>query len=272
MNDQQTVSAWQLDDDSAAAYEKYLVGRFFRRWAARLVTHAEATAGERILDAGCGTGIVARTVAARLGPKAKVIGVDLNGGMIAEARRQDSDRAVSWKTGALEELAFDDGTFDLILSQQVLQFVPDRAQALEQLHRVLAPGGRLVFALLREIDFNPSYEALAGSLARHVGNEAGEMMRSPFAGPDTDTLRKELKAAGFRKIDITHDILDVRFPSPSEYLREEAACSPLAGPIGALDDDQLAGLIADLTPALAEFTDDNGVAFPMETRFVRAFH
>lgn len=271
MNDQTAISAWQLDDDSAAAYESYLVGRFFRRWAVRLATHADPVSGERVLDAGCGTGIVARTMASHMGPGSRITGIDPNDGMLAEARRQDRDGAVSWQTGALEEPPFDDGSFDLVLSQQVLQFVPDRARALKQMHRVLAPGGRMVFALLREIDCNPSYEALAACLDRHAGKEAGDMMRSPFGGPDTDTLRGELRAAGFGELDISHDILDVRFPSPGEYLREEAACSPLAGPLGTLDDDRLAALLADLVPALAPFTDDHGVVFPMETRFVRAY-
>lgn len=270
MKDESTRSAWQLDQNSAAAYEDYLVGRFFRRWAERLLEHAEVAPGEHILDAGCGTGIVARTAAARVGPGGNVVGLDINHGMLTEARRQDTDQTVSWETGALEELPFDESTFDVVLSQQVLQFVPDRAKALEELRRVLAPDGRLVLALLRDISFNRSYEALATTLDRHAGREAGDMMRSPFSGPDADILREELKATGFPKVSMQHDILDVRFPSPAEYLRQEAASSPLAGPLAELDEEKLEALIADLEPALAPYTDDKGVTFPMETYFVSA--
>jgi ubiquinone/menaquinone biosynthesis C-methylase UbiE len=271
MNDQSALAAWQLDEDSAAAYETYLVGRFFRRWADRLVEHANVTAGESVLDAGCGTGIVARTTASRLGGKGKVVGVDLNEGMLGEARRQDAEGAVSWEPGSLEALPFDDNLFDVALSQQVLQFVPERARALEQLYRVLKPGGRLVFALLRDISFNPSYEALAGSLDRHAGKDAGDMMRSPFRGPDSSALREALEATGFRDITVQHDILDVRYPGPAEFLREEAASSPLAGPLAALDENDLRDLLKDLDTTLAPYTDDHGVTFPMETRFVTAF-
>lgn len=271
MNDETAVAAWQLDQNSASAYEDYLVGRFFRRWARRLVEHAEVTPGCRVLDAGCGTGIVARTAASRVGPRSRAVGVDINDGMLAEARRQDTDGAVTWETGSLEALPFDDRAFDVVLSQQVLQFVPDRTAALKELHRVLAPGGRLALAVFRDISFNRSYEALATALDWHAGKEAGDMMRSPFGGPDTNTLRDELRAAGFRNISIQHDIIDVRFPDPAEYLRQEAASSPLAGPLGELSEDGLATLLAELEPALAPFTDDQGVIFPMETRFVDAY-
>ncbi|WP_111412012.1 class I SAM-dependent methyltransferase [Billgrantia lactosivorans] len=270
MQDRNGISAWQLNQNSAAAYEEYLVGRFFRRWAKRLADHAQIAPDERVLDAGCGTGIVARTVAQDRNVTAKVVGLDVNDGMLAEACRRDTDQAVTWQSGALEKLPFDDDEFDVILSQQVLQFVPDREQVLQEFQRVLAPGGRLVLASLRDISFNRSYEALARTLDRHAGKEAGEMMRSPFSGPAPDTLRKELGAAGFRNISIQHDILDVRFPNPAEYLRQEAASSPLAGPLSELDDDRLSALIADLETSLAPFTDDHGVAFPMETYFVKA--
>jgi ubiquinone/menaquinone biosynthesis C-methylase UbiE len=270
MNDQADISSWQLDQDSAGAYEQYLVGRFFRRWARRLVSHSNLTTGERVLDAGCGTGIVARTVA-KTAPAGSVIGLDINEGMLAEARRQDSSNQVTWESGSVEQMPFDDSTFDVVLSQQVLQFLADRAGALAEMHRALAPGGRLVFALLRGIEFNASYKVLADVLDRHAGREVGDMMRSPFAGPDTPVLRSELDEAGFQEFEITHDILDVRFPSPSEYLRQEAASSPLAGPLGELDQTRLQAMIQDLEQALRPFTDDRGVKFAMETRFVEAF-
>lgn len=269
MNDQSGISSWQLDLDSAGSYEQYLVGRFFRRWADRLVNHANIAAGERVLDAGCGTGIVARAVA-KTAPATSVAGLDINEGMLTEARRQDTNNQVTWESGSVEQMPFDDGAFDVILSQQVLQFVADRGSALAEMHRTLAAGGRLVFALLRGIEFNPSYDVLAEVLDRHAGRQVGDMMRSPFAGPNTPTLRSELGGAGFRDITVQHDILDVRFPSASEYLRQEAASSPLAGPLGELDHARLQTMIQGLDKALQPFTDDRGVKFAMETRLVEA--
>lgn len=270
MNDQIDVATWQLDRSSAGAYEEFLVGRIFRRWAQRLVTHSKAAPGERVLDAGCGTGIVARTAASHVAPGGSVVGVDINEGMIAEAQRRDTGE-VTWRVGDLERLPFDDNTFDLVFIEQVLQFTPNREQALAEARRVLAPGGRVVLALLRDLEFNRSYKVLAAVLDRHAGAEVGDMMRSPFAGPGAEGIFEELTRAGFREIGIRHDVLDVRYPSPAEYLRQEAASSPLAGPLGELDDRTLQALIADLDDALAPFTDDTGVVFPMETYFVSGY-
>jgi ubiquinone/menaquinone biosynthesis C-methylase UbiE len=269
MSGQLGIAAWQLDQDSAAAYEAYLVARFFGRWAKRLVAHADITPGASVLDAGCGTGIVART-AAHAVPDIEAVGLDLNDGMLAEARRQDSHGQVAWESGSLAAMPFDDGRFDVVLSQQVLQFVPERDKALAEMYRVLIPGGRLLIALLRDISFHSSYEALAAVLDRHAGREAGDMMRSPFAGPEAATLRAELEQAGFGNVTIQHDILDVRFPSPSEYLRQEAASSPLAGPLSELAEDRMHAMMADLEAALEPFTDDPGVTFPMQTYLVQA--
>ncbi len=271
MNDHTNVAAWQLDQNSAAAYEEFLVGRIFRRWAQRLVTYSNAAPDERVLDAGCGTGIVARTVASHVAPGGSVVGVDLNEGMIAEARRQETANEVTWRVGDLERLPFEDGSFELVLIEQVLQFIPNRDRALAEARRVLAPGGRVVLALLRDLEFNRSYEVLAGVLDRHAGSTVGDMMRSPFAGPGAEDILEELNTAGFRELGMKHDVLDVRYPSPAEYLRQEAASSPLAGPLGELDNSTLEALIVDLDNSLTPFTDDAGVVFPMETYFVRGY-
>ncbi len=269
MNDEAGISGWQLDQDSAAAYEQYLVSRFFRRWAARLVEYAGVQPGSRVLDAGCGTGIVARTVAERLEP-GPVTGLDLNAGMIDEARRNDPDRQVTWRTGSIEDMPFANDSFDLVLCQQVLQFLPDYSLALGEIRRVLAPNGRAVISLLCDLDRHPSYERLATVLDRHAGEGAGDMMRSPFGGPATGTLTAALEDAGFADIDVEHDRLEVRFPGSAEYLRQEAASSPLAGSLGTLDEKRLQVLLDELETELAPFAVGEEIVFPMETRLFRA--
>lgn len=270
MNERRSVSGWQLDGDSATAYERYLVPRFFGRWAERLLAHARVAPGEHVLDAGCGTGVVARTVATRVGPSGRVVGLDLNDGMVDEARRQDVDGRVQWVSGDLEAMPFAEDTFDVVLAQQALQFVSDRPRVLSEMHRVLRGDGRVALAVMRDTEFNRSYEVLAAALDRHAGRPVGDMMRSPFAGPDAGTLRAELTAAGFRGVGVRHDVLDVRFPNAAEYLRQEAASSPLAGALSQLDGAALDALITDLDRLLEPFTDDHGVAFPMETLLVDA--
>ena len=134
------TTGWQLDTDSAEAYERYLVPAIFEPFARapRRARRAQRT-GERVLDAACGTGVVARYAAPRAG---HVVGADVNAGMLAVAARIAPQ--LEWVQADIAALPFEDGSFDLVLCQQALQFVPDHAAALAELRRVLAPGGHAV--------------------------------------------------------------------------------------------------------------------------------
>jgi hypothetical protein len=106
---------------------------------------------------------------------------------------------------------------------------------------------------------------ILAAIAYHVGTEAAGMMRAPFVGPDSQRLRYLLQGAGFDRTEIRIGLITVRFPSPQEFLRQEAASSPLAEPVGALDDRRRDALIAHLDVALVPYMDDEGVVFPMQT-------
>lgn len=268
----QSAEGWQLREQGPEAYERYLVPAFFARWADRLLALAEPRAGNRVLDVGCGTGIVARRAGVHTGASGRITGLDVNAEMLKVARRVSSTirPEIDWRLGDAASLPFADDAFDVVLCQQALQFFADRPAALRQMHRVLAPGGRLGLNVCRPIAFSPGYGPLADALGRHVGPEAGAMMRSPFPAWSGDGLRAELAAAGFRDVRVVIDVATVRYPSPEELLRQEAASSPLAGPIGSLPPAQRAALVADVAHALRDRLDDDGVVFPMESFLVRA--
>lgn len=181
MNDRQR-GGWQLVEDSAEAYERYLVPIFFEPWAERLLAQAGVRSGERVLDVACGTGSVARRAAERAGPSGKVVGLDLNAGMLAVARRVSAAArpAIEWRQGDAAGLPFPEGSFDVVTCQQALQFFPDRPKALREMRRVLAPGGRAALAVLRGLRHSPAYAPRADALEKHVAAEAGAMLRSIF--------------------------------------------------------------------------------------------
>ena len=155
-----------------ANYDKYLVPTIFGPWAADLVALAAPQPGERILDAACGTGAVAREAVHVLGASGRVTGLDLNAGMLTIAREHDPQGSVQWQEGSVQAMPFPDGVFTLLLCQQGLQFCPDRAAALREMYRVLASGGRLVLSVWRAMERTPGFLALSQALARHVSPEA----------------------------------------------------------------------------------------------------
>ena len=113
--------------------------------AARLVKFASIHSGQRVLDVGCGTGVVAIT-AARLG--AKVTGIDLTPELVSHARENANiaNVVVEWQEGDVESLPFVDSSFDVVVSQFAHMFGPRPEIAIREMLRVLKPGGRIAFA------------------------------------------------------------------------------------------------------------------------------
>ena len=267
-----TQAGWQLAEDSAEAYERYLVPAIFIEMAERLLDLAEVGNGQRVLDVGCGTGIVARRAAARVGANGTLTGLDLNEGMLRVARRvsQGLRPSIEWRQGDALALPFADGSFDAVVCQQALQFFPDPEKGLREMRRVTAPGGRVAVAVLRSIRYSPPYGPLADALERHAGKEAGAMMRSPFPAWDREAVKGLAGRAGLRDAHVRIVVGAVRYPSITEMLRQEAASSPLAGLLRALPAGTRDALVRELEGSLAEFVDDAGVAFPLETFVLRA--
>jgi ubiquinone/menaquinone biosynthesis C-methylase UbiE len=263
---------WQLAGTVPENYERYLVPVFFAPWAERMVELAGVRPDDRVLDVACGTGIVARRAAARVGAGGMVVGVDVNDAMlkVAAATAEDVRPVIRWQSGDTADLPFPDMEFDAVFCQQGLQFFTDQVAAVREMRRVLAPGGRLTLAVWRSVEHSPGFVVLAQVLERHAGPDVGAMMRSPFAGPDADAMRKLLTAAGFSAVRCQVGIGTVRFPSPEEFVRRETISSPLAGPIAALGTEIHEAITRDLAEALRPHTDDDGVVFPMETWLLTA--
>lgn len=272
MADRKEQLKWEIDKRSAEAYERFLVPALFSQATDRLIEGVGLRPGERVLDVGCGTGIVARRAATRVGISGRLVGLDASAGMLAAAQAVSagSQPEVTWLQGEAATLPFDDGAFNVVFCQQALQFFPDAGAALKEMHRVLAPQGRLALSVWRSFAHNPTYPIAAEVLQRHVGDEAATLMRLPFASWDREQLRALVQCAGFAKVYVTIGITSVRFPSVQEMLRRQAASSPLDGPLGALTDDAREALHRDLDEALQAYVDDGGVAFPMEAHVVFA--
>jgi ubiquinone/menaquinone biosynthesis C-methylase UbiE len=94
-----------------------MVPTLFGPWAAKLIQIADPQPGERVLDVGCGTGIVARQVSARLGANGTVTGLDLSPNVLAVARAAAAREsvAIKWHEGVAEQLPFPENRFDLVL-------------------------------------------------------------------------------------------------------------------------------------------------------------
>jgi ubiquinone/menaquinone biosynthesis C-methylase UbiE len=191
---------WSTQAGAApSSYDEFLVPAMFAPFAERLVTDAGVEPGSRVLDVACGTGAVSRVAARRAGVGGSVTGVDLGEPTLAIARSKAADEGaapIDYVQAEAGALPLDDDVFDVGLCQQGLQFFPDRAAALAEMRRVLKTDGRLAIATWKDIERSP-FIAIAEALGRHLGPEAAEMTRSPFALGDSGTLARLISDAGF---------------------------------------------------------------------------
>ena len=91
------TSGWQLGSDAPLAYDTYIVDAFLQDYSRRLVEAAVIRSGDRVLDIACGTGVVTRLAANKTGPNGRVVGLDLNAGMLTRARASGETAAtIDW--------------------------------------------------------------------------------------------------------------------------------------------------------------------------------
>lgn len=223
---------WQMTGSGPEAYERHLVPAIFAPWATVLLDLARLQPAERVLDAACGTGVVARAAGSRVGASGTVTGVDLNPGMldVARALAREAGQAIAWREGNLEALPFADGAFDVVLCQQGLQFCPNKAAAVSELRRVLREGGRLALSVWRDIRHFPYMVAITSALADHVGAEASQRMRAPCSFGNADALRTLMKQGGFKDVRVRIDVLPMRVGPLEAFLPAQFVASPIARP------------------------------------------
>jgi SAM-dependent methyltransferase len=250
----------------AEGYESYMVPTLFAPCARILIKVADPKPGERVLDVGCGTGIVAREVASRVRATDAVTGVDLSANMLVVARAVAARErlTVEWREGNAEQLPFHDGAFDLVLCQFALMFVADKAAALAELRRVVTPSGRVLISVWQGLDRHPFYQTLHKVIQQRLGMSA---LQEIFALGDADALRGLALAAGFRGVDIKPFSLTARFPNPEAFIAGEIEVDTAAIPsMQHLDSkarEAIATAIArDMQSPLKELTSDNHVVIP----------
>ena len=259
----------QQPRNPAEMYEQYFVPAMFLPWATILLRYASPQPGERVLDVACGTGIVARLAAPLVGADGQVIALDMNPAMLAVARALATPpgATIHWQEGNAMALPFPDDTFDVVLCQHGLQFVPDRVGAVREMHRVLVPGGRAVIIVLRALARHPVFEALITSLARHLSLPLHALM-TPFALCDADELQSLFTGAGFAGIRILPESTAVRFPEPERFVplavSSSAAAVPgfaqLEGPVRA---KLLETVRREIEPTICRYRNADVLTFPM---------
>ncbi len=236
--------------------------------AGHLVRYARVTSGHEVLDVGTGTGVVAIT-ARNIG--AKATGLDLTPALLAHARENAALAGhddIAWHEGDAEVLPFPDASFDVVLSQFGHMFAPRPEVALNEMLRVLKPGGTIAFATW------PG-EQLIGRMfalnARYVPPPAG--IASPVQWGDVTIVRQRL-GSSVKRLHVERGIMSVPALSPRHLrLFQEAKTGPFIRVVQALQQEptKLESWRNEMDEMLGEYLHDNVVRHEyLLTRAIKA--
>jgi len=240
---------------AASAYEELHVPALFEQWAVRVVDAARVRDGDRVLDVACGTGVLARKAASRVGSHGSVVGVDPDPGMLVVAERLEPN--VRWQEAVAESLPYTEDSFDAVVSQFGLMFFTDRSAALREMKRVLVPGGRMAVAVWESLERSEAYPIEVELLERVAGPEAAEALRAPFALGDPTALAELFRSAGVESIDVTTHRGTARFPSVRTMVEADLrGWLPVMGVV--LPEEQIQRILEEAERALSRYVTAAG--------------
>jgi SAM-dependent methyltransferase len=146
----------------------------------------------------CGTGVDTRVLAEALPPTVAVTASDIVPGMVERAQRRGTSRAVTWDVADVQQLPYDDASFDVVVCQFGAMFFSNKVDAFAQAARVLRPGGRLELSVWDRIDRNDFASAIAATMAATFPDDPPAFLeRMPYSYAEPDRIVGDLAAGGF---------------------------------------------------------------------------
>jgi SAM-dependent methyltransferase len=232
------------DATDGAAYEVFL-GRWTSRLAEPLLDFAAFPAAGRLLDVGCGTGSLARAMAARW-PARNVVGVDIAPPYIAFARTQAKSANLQFEVADAIRLPYADASFVGAAAQLVLNFVPDPIAVLHEIQRVTAAGGPVI-ATVWDFRGGLVYQRIFWDTAAGIDPGAAIVRDRLFSGELAlpDGLARLFESAGLDRVEHTSITIRMDYANFADYWK------PLCGgqgPVGTY----LAKLAPDLRARIEE--------------------
>jgi len=214
--------------NGAENYQRYFVPAIATPVSAGLLDTADLQSGERVLDVACGTGVIARLASERVGPSGSVTAIDVAPDMISVAKSTPvpGGSHIEWHVSDAASLPLADDSYDAVLCQMGLMFMEDRAAALSEMRRVVAPGGRVVVNTPGPIQ--PAFVLMEQAIVEHISRELGGFVRAVFSMHDPDALAALLRTAGLHDASATQSTATFQLPGPAEFLWQYINLTPMA--------------------------------------------
>lgn len=245
---------------AAENYQQHFVPAIATPVSANLLALADLRPGEHVLDVACGTGVIARLAAERVGSSGSVTAIDLAPDMIDVARTTPAPAypPIEWHVGDATSLPFPDDSYDAVLCQMGLMFMPDREAAVAQMRRVVRPGGRVVINTPGPIQ--PPFEVMEQALVEHIGAELGKFVHAVFSIHDPGELASLLETAGLHDVTATLEDTPLRLPEPAAFLWQYINITPMAPVVAQAPEEARVALERHVVEAWQPYAIDGKVS------------
>jgi len=251
-----TAPSMREDNDALARdYETVSAERQFQG-GQRLVSALAMQPGERVLDVGCGTGLLAEFIADQVGPSGSVVGIDPLPLRIELAQTKARPNLAFAVGNAYDLSSITSGSFDVVCLNAVFHWLPEKAGPMREFARVLRDGGRLGIGGVGKGEASVMRGALASVLMRAPFNRhrRGGDLTHPV---DVQEMRRLFVDAGFREPTIDESPFTQRFESPDAAIRYSEASS-FGNLLGHLPEDLRESAREALMTELAAIAETDG--------------
>src|SRR6266496_5914697 len=183
-------------------YEQYLGPMFFEPYAIEVSKRINPSSVHLALEIASGTGRVTRHLRERIPAASKLVASDISEDMLSVAKEKLRNFDIDWQIIDAQQLPFNDNSIDLVVCCFGYMFVADKPKAFAEAHRVLVPGGTLLFTTWDKLELNAASNAYRKAAKKYLEDPLPESYNLPFSMNDETVIKSLLQDAGFSKITI----------------------------------------------------------------------
>jgi ubiquinone/menaquinone biosynthesis C-methylase UbiE len=235
------AEAFKFSGEGAKNYDQYLGPLLFEPYAIELASKIEQKNVAAVLELACGTGRLTRHLRSRFKAPVNLVASDINADMLRVAQKQLNDDSIEFRVEDAQNLSFPSGSFDLVVCQFGLMFLPDKKKGLSEAMRVLRPGGKFIFSTWDKTANVPLLKLIFNdTILPYFKGEDTTRFVVPFSLFDPLLLENWMEETGFRNIKISRLVLPSKATAAKEIVNAFFIKHSLGGEVAAKDPDDFA--------------------------------